>query len=575
MPLDALTIQALAAELAPQLEGAKIDKVQQPERDLILLSLRTRNGNRKLLLSAGVGSARLHFTRESIENPAEPPMFCMLLRKHLQGARIESLTQPDHERLLRLELESRDELGDSARKTLILELIGRSSNLILVGQDGRIIDCLRRMDYAGDELRRLQPGMIYRLPPRQDKRSIFDTDAETLRAMIRQADRSLPLDKWLLSQLAGLSPLLCRELALRCHDDYDLLPEELEQLLQSAEEGNARPTMLLEDGVPKDFSFTEIRQYGSRMENRSAESFSELLDSFYAQRERLERRRRRGHDLLRSVRTARDRVHRKLAARQEEFRRTESRDEVRKNAELLTANLYRLKKGDRELVCEDYYQESCPTVRIPLDPLKTPQQNAAAMFKEYNKLRAAAGHLSVLIAEGEAQLDYLNSVLDTVERAETEKDLIELRRELTETGYLKKQGKSKNDRLRPQAPLSYRSDDGFEILVGRNNLQNDELTTKIARRTDYWLHTQKVHGSHVIIRCEGAEPPERTLQQAASLAVYHSQGREGGKTTVDYTMVRCVKKPTGALPGKVIYTDYRSLTAVADPSLAERLIQKK
>ena len=575
MPLDALTIQALAAELAPQLEGAKIDKVQQPERDLILLSLRTKNGNRKLLLSAGVGSARLHFTHESIENPAEPPMFCMLLRKHLQGARIESLTQPEHERMLILDLESRDELGDSARKRLVLEMIGRSSNLILVGPDGRIIDCLRRMDYAGDELRRLQPGMIYRLPPRQDKRSVFDTDAETLGAMIRQADRSLPLDKWLLSQLAGLSPLLCRELALRCHDDYDRLTEELERLLQSAEEGSARPTMLLEDGVPKDFSFTEIRQYGSRMENRFAESFSGLLDSFYAQRERLERRRRRGHDLLRSVRTARDRVQRKLAARQEEFRRTESRDEVRKSAELLTANLYRLKKGDRELVCEDYYQESCPTVRIPLDPMKTPQQNAAAMFREYNKLRAAAGHLNVLIAEGEAQLDYLNSVLDTVERAETEKDLIELRRELTETGYLKKQGKPKNEKLRPQAPLSYRSDDGFEILVGRNNLQNDELTTKIARRTDYWLHTQKVHGSHVIIRCEGAEPPERTLQQAASLAVYHSQGREGGKTTVDYTMVRCVKKPSGALPGKVIYTDYRSLTAVADPSLAERLLRKQ
>lgn len=574
MPLDALTIRALAAELAPQLEGAKVDKVQQPERDLVLLSLRTKSGNRKLLLSAGVGRARMHFTEESFENPAEPPMFCMLLRKHLQGARIESLTQPDNERLLKLELESRDELGDSARKSLILEMIGRSSNLILVGPDGRIIDCLRRMDFAGDELRRLLPGMIYRLPPKQDKRSIFDIDAECFRAEGAAADPDVPVERWLLDRFSGLSPLLCRELGFRCRDDYGLLPEETERLLARSE-SDARPTVLLEDGVPKDFSFTEILQYGPKMENRRMDSFSELLDFFYAQKERLERRRRRGHELLRSVRTARDRVQRKLALQKEELRRTESRDEVRKTAELLTAYLYRLKKGDRELVCEDYYREGCPEVRIPLDPLKTPQQNAAALFKDYTKRRAAAEHLTILIAQGEAQLDYLNSVLDTVERAETEKDLIELRRELTETGYLKKQGRAKAEKLRPQAPLRYVSDDGYEILVGRNNIQNDELTTKTARRTDLWLHTQKVHGSHVIVRCEGGEPPARTLEQAASLAVWHSQAREGGKTPVDYTMVRNVRKPSGALPGKVIYTEYRTLSAVADPALAERLLQKK
>ena len=574
MPLDALTIRALAAELAPQLEGAKVDKVQQPERDLILLSLRTKSGNRKLLLSAGVGRARMHFTEESFENPAEPPMFCMLLRKHLQGARIESLTQPDNERLLRLELESRDELGDSARKSLVLEMIGRSSNLILVGPDGRIIDCLRRMDFAGDELRRLLPGMIYRLPPKQDKRSIFDIDAECFRSDAAAADPDVPVERWLLDRFSGLSPLLCRELGFRCRDDYGQLPEETVRLLARSE-SDARPTVLLEDGVPKDFSFTEILQYGPKMENSRMDSFSELLDFFYAQKERMERRRRRGHELLRSVRTARDRVQRKLALQKEELRRTESRDEVRKTAELLTANLYRLKKGDRELVCEDYYREGCPEVRIPLDPLKTPQQNAAALFKDYTKRRAAAEHLTVLIAQGEAQLDYLNSVLDTVERAETEKDLIELRRELTETGYLKKQGRAKAEKLRPQAPLRYVSDDGYEILVGRNNIQNDELTTKTARRTDLWLHTQKVHGSHVIVRCEGGEPPARTLEQAASLAVWHSQAREGGKTPVDYTMVRNVRKPSGALPGKVIYTEYRTLSTVADPALAERLLQKK
>ena len=572
MPLDALTLRALTAELAPALEGARIDKVQQPERELILLSVRGKNGAGKLLLSAGAGTARVHFTSLSMENPAEPPMFCMLLRKHLVGGRILSLTQPEGERMLRLTLESRDELGDSARKELIVEMIGRSSNLVLVGSDGRIVDCLRRMDYAGDELRCLQPGMIYRLPPKQEKLSVFDADKERRDRLIAQADPSAPLDSWLLSHLSGLSPLLCRELAYRCGGDRDKLPGEIDALLRELDAPH--PMLLLQDGVLKDFSFTGIRQYGAGMENRCEKSFSALLDTFYAQREREQSRRRRSHDLLRSVRTARDRLERKLAAQREELARTEKRDEIKKQAELLTANLYRLKKGDAELVCEDFFREGCPEVRIPLDPLKSPQQNAAALFRDYRKRRAAAEHLSVLIGRGEDQLDYLNSVLDGVERAESEKDLIDLRRELTETGFLKKQSRAKTAKLKPQPPIRYRSDDGLEILVGRNNLQNDELTTKLARRTDYWLHTQKLHGSHVIVRCEGCEPPERTLLQAAVLAVCHSEGRGGGKTSVDLTMVKNVRKPSGSLPGKVLYTDYRTIVAESDPALEQRLLIK-
>ena len=575
MPLDAICLQALTAELAPQLEGAKIEKVQQPERDLLLLSLRAKAGGGKLLIAAGTGNARVHFTAETVENPAEPPMFCMLLRKHLVGARILSVTQPAHERMLRFDLEARDEMGDAAGKALVVEMIGRSSNVILVGQDGRIIDCLRRMDYAGDELRRLLPGMLYRMPPAQDKRSIFELNADEILPLIESADRSVPVDRWLLNQFSGLSPLICRELAFRSGEDYNALAPELSRLTDRLKAQDFHPVMLLENGVPRDFSFMDIGQYGTRMDNRPCESFSWMLDAFYAQRERAERQRRRSHDLLRTVRTARDRLQRKLGLQREEFRRTESRDELRKQAELLTANLYRLKKGDRELRCEDYYLEDSPEIRIPLDPLKTPQQNAAAMYKEYNKRKAAAEHLRIFLTQGEQQLDYLESVLDQIERAEGEKDLAELRRELTETGYLKKQKKGKPEKIKAQGPLVYRSDDGFEILVGRNNLQNDELTTKTARRTDYWLHTQKVHGSHVVIRCEGEEPPERTIEQAASLAVYHSQGRDGGKIPVDVTMIRFVRKPSGALPGKVIYTDYHTLLAQADEALADRLRQKK
>ena len=571
MPLDAICIEGLARELRPLVEGGKIDKVQQPERDMLLLSLRGAQGNLRLLIAAGTGNARVHATRASFENPLEPPMFCMLLRKHLTGARIVSLTQPERERMLLFELDCRDELGDTARKQLIVEMIGRSSNVILVGADGRIIDCMRRADFGGDALRRMLPGMLYRLPPRQGKAPFFETDLQTRRAMALAADRTAPADKWLLNSFSGLSPLICRELSCRCGGDYELLPLQMDALEETVQAGDFAPTLLLRDGKPLDYSFMPIKQYGEQVTEESYVNFSELLDAFYTRRDKAEQQRRRGHELTRAVRTARDRLARKLVGQREDLKRTETREEVRKRAELITANLYRLKKGERSLVCEDYYSEGSPAVTILLDALKTPQQNAAALYKEYNKLKAAEQHLTVLIAEGERQLDYLESVLDQLERAESEKDLSDLRRELIETGFLKKPRGGKPERGRAQAPLRFVSDDGLEILVGRSNVQNDELTTRQARRTDYWLHTQRVHGSHVIVRCDGLEPPDRTLEQAASLAVYYSQGRGGGKTPVDYTMVRFVRKPSGALPGKVIYTDYRTVLAESDEALVERL----
>ena len=573
MPLDAIALHALRRELAPVLEGAKIDKVQQPERDLLLFSLRTNCGNKKLLIACGTGSARVHLTDLSRENPAEPPMFCMLLRKHLVGARITALRQPEMERMLVLELEGRDELGDPVSKNLAVELIGRSSNVVLVGTDGRIVDCLRRSDHAGGEQRALLPGLIYRLPPTQQKRSFWDSDEASRRAVLEKADPAQPPERFLLDSFAGLSPLVCRELAFRSGGGYQTLPEQLDALHECVENGEFQPVMLLDtdSGKPLDFSFMPIRQYGPAATARVFASFSELLDAFYERREREEHRRRHSHELQRRVKTVRDRLERKLAAQRIELARTLERDTIRKQAELLTANLYRVKKGQTALSCEDYYEPGCPTVTITLDPLKTPQQNAAAMFREYNKLKNAQSHLTGLIEQGEAQLYYLNSVLDEIERAEGEKELAELRCELAETGYLKTQKKGKSAKAKALPPLRYRSDDGFEILVGRNNLQNDELTTKLGRRTDYWLHTQKVHGSHVIVRCEGMEPSELSLAQAASLAAYHSQGRGGGKLAVDYTMLRNVKKPVGALPGKVVYTDYRTIVAEPDEALAERL----
>lgn len=571
MPLDAVTVSALAKELNERLEGGRIDKVQQPERDMLLLSLRAKGENLRLVIAAGTGNARAGITRGSFENPAEPPMFCMLMRKHLVGARILSVTQPEYERMLIFTLDTHDELGVQSEKKLAVELIGRSANAVLIGADGRIIDCMRRMDFAGDALRRMLPGMIYRLPPKQEKPVFFALDPAQRRALIAAADKTVPVDKWLMDSFSALSPLICRELAYRCNNDYVNLPDACDALCEAVAAGELAPWLISIDGKPKDFSFMAISQYGPAAQLERYDSFSEMLDAFYTRRDRAEQQRRRSHDLIKTVRTLRDRQQRKLAAQCEELRRTEGREDIRHQAELVTANIYRLRRGDRSLECEDYYDPACPVVHIELDPLKTPQQNAAALYKEYNKLKAAEQHLTVLTREGERQLDYLNSVLDELERAETDRDLSDIRRELTETGYIRARKGGKAERVKPQSPLKFVSDDGLEILAGRSNAQNDELTLKLARRTDYWLHTQRVHGSHVIIRCEGEEPPPRTLEQAAGIAAYYSQARGAGKVQVDYTMVRNVRKPSGALPGKVVYTDHKTMLAESDGALAERL----
>ena len=571
MPLDAICLSALTKELSEKLAGAKIDKIQQPERDMILLALRGRGENLRLLIAAGTGNARVHLTKSAFENPAEPPMFCMLLRKHLVGARILSVSQPKYERVLKLELETRDELGVEGHKTLIAELIGRSANLILVDAEGRILDCLRRMDYGGDAERRMLPGMFYRDVPPQTKPALLETEPETVRAMIENADKTRPIDKWLLESFAGLSPLVCRELSFRCGGDWTLLPVLLDAFIESVRAGELRPYLYFDGKKPADFSFMRLKQYGDALRCEEADSFSDMLDRFYTGRDKLEQQRRRGHELLKTVRTVRDRQQRKLNARYEELKKSEDREGVRKTAELITANLYRLKKGDSVLRCQDYYDPDCPEIEIRLDPLKTPQQNAAAMFKDYNKRKAAAEHLTTLIADGEAQLDYLNSVLELIGAAESEKDLADLRRELVDTGYIKASAGKKREKVKSQAPLRFVSSDGREILVGRSNLQNDELTTKLGRRTDYWLHTQKIHGSHVLIRCEGELPSDKCIEEAAVIAAYYSQGRGGGKIPVDYTMLRFVRKPSGALPGKVIYTDYKTILVDSDEELVNKL----
>ena len=583
MPLDSVFLSGLTRELSNRLIGARIDKIQQPERDLLLLSVRTSEGNERLLIHGGVGSARVHFTQGRFENPLSPPMFCMLLRKHLTGARIVSLQQPPDERLLRMKMEARDEMGAQTKRTLVVEMMGRQSNVILTDQDDLILDCMRRVDPSMSEIRPLLPGMRYRLPPRQEKPDLFQMDSAEISNKLDSVEAGAALDSWLLRSFSGLSPLICREVCYRAFGDASprfavveesiktALLHQLTALSELVSNGDLTPCLLLDGAHPKDFSYLPIRQYASQLVCETSDSFSALLDQFYLQRDRVEAMRRRSQSLTKTVKNLRDRTARKLSLQQEELRRSENRESMRRKADLITANLYRIRKGDRILCAEDFYDPALPQVEIPLDPLKTPQQNAASLYKQYQKAKTAESHLVGLIEEGEKTLHYLNSVLDEISRAEGEQDLAVIRAELQDAGILKKEKVSKKGKLKPRETLCFVSSTGYEILVGRSNAQNDELTHKIARRTDYWLHVQKIHGSHVIIRAMDQTPDDETIAQAASLAVYYSQARDGGKTPVDYTMVRNVKKPSGALPGMVLYTSYQTILAQSDEALVRSL----
>lgn len=572
MPLDALCLTAVAAELRRSLVGGKIDKLYQPARDQLLLYIRGQGENVRLLLSAAPGHPRAHLTTLSRENPGTPPMFCMLLRKHLLGGRILSLDQPPMERILDFKLETIDELGDRVERHLILEAMGRSANLILLDGAGRIIDCIRRVegDLASGR-RQVLPGLFYRPPEPPDKQNPLALDGSALRqALSNPTGREA--DSLLLDTFTGLSPLVARELAFRAGDSGEQLAQELEKLLDAVRREDFTPCVLVRDGKPVDFSFRPILQYGPETELQERESFSALLDSFYEEREQSERVRQRGQDLVQAVKRACDRTRRKLVNQEKELAATLDRERKRELGDILTSNLHAMEKGMKLLRTMDYYDPECREVDIPLDPLLTPQQNAAKYYKEYNKAKTAQDVLTIQLEKGRAELAYLESVLENLRLAEGERDLQEIRQELTETGYLRRQSKAKERSKKVSGkPMEFRSTAGLRISVGKNNNQNDLLTTKMAYKSDIWLHTQKIHGSHVILWLEGGEADLQSLTEAAQLAAWFSQGREGSRVPVDYTPVKYVKKPAGARPGMVVYTTYQTALVDPDPELAKRL----
>lgn len=580
MALDGIMLHHTANELSQLLVGGKIEKIQQPSRDELIITFHS-NGTKKMLICIRADCPRVGITKSQLENPAQPPMYCMLLRKRLGHGKLIKVEQLGTDRVLRLSFECFGELGDKETLRMYIEIMGRCSNSILTDENDKIIDAQRRVDGSMSMTRLVLPGLTYTPPPSQGKLSVLENASEVIaEAIVSQGD--VPLNKAIMSKLDGVSPIVARELAFkscgetdkRCSllqlSEINSLKVELENFSRDVKSGVSTPVMLMDNGAPKDISFMHLTQYGEGASFVEFESFSELLDAFYAERNKAAGMKVRSADILRLLTTACDRTARTLTKRRAELENAKGREHLKLCGDLLNANIYRLKKGDLFAELENYYSEDYEAVRIELDPRLTPAQNAQRYYKEYRKLQTAEEHLLPLIAAGERELLYLDSVFDELSRAETNAELNEIRQELIHEGYIKRKQKDKQ-KSASLAPLKFRSEDGYEILCGRNNRQNEQLTHRDAERGDLWLHASKQPGSHVIIRCDDAEPSPLAIEQAAVIAAVHSKGEGSGLVAVDYTLVRKVSRHPSGRPGMVLYTEYKTLFVHPDAELVAKL----
>lgn len=568
MALDGIFLRHIKNEIEGEALGARVSQIYQPNREELIFSLRTFSGNKKLLLSARANSPRINFCVNTPENPAQPPMFCMLLRKRIGGGKLVSVRQNDCDRVIMLDFECVNELGDTVMITVVCEIMGMYSNIIIVDSNGVIIDSLKRVDLTMSSKRLVLPNIKYELPEPQDKLNILTCEAGVIADRIKNLDGEMPLNKAVLRVVQGVSPIVCRELEYRVLEGatnriegvlLDKLTDELERLKNITAECNGKPYVVYrEDGKPMDFCFMPIEQYSGFAKVEMAESFSELLDSYYETRDSRERMKVKTQSLTKLLTNTIERIARKISKQQAELDRCRNRENLRICGDLLQANLYRIQRGAEYADVENYYDEQNAVLRIKLNPAISPAANAQKYYKDYQKAKNAEIMLSEQLEKGRAELDYIESVLDVCQRAKTEKELAQIREELTEQGYLhSNRNKSKKQTALP--PLEFTSSDGFKILVGRNNKQNDKLTLKTAAKNDMWLHTKDIHGSHTIILGEGKEITEQAIFEAACLAAYHSKAQNSSQVPVDYTLVRYVSKPSGAKPGMVIYVNNKTI----------------
>ena len=579
MAFDAFLLTAVLSEIREKTAGGRVEKIHQPSRDTVILLLKGPEGRQKLLFAMNPTAPRIHLTEANPENPAEPPMFCMLLRKHLSGARLSGVAQIPMERWAEFTFDCIDEMGDQVQKRLIAELMGRTCNLYLLGPDGRIIDCLRRVGLDETAKRPALPGMYYQNPTPIEKAN--PTGFSDFEALLTAPGADVLADR-LMDSFGGLSPLICREAALFAAGETDARVEGMdtaqvsEKLALFFREHLEHPAPYLytaPDGTPKQFAFCPIRQYGgcTRMD-----SFTALLDGFYTVRDRKDAMRQKSQSVRKTVQNLCTRLTRKLAIQEKECLESMDRERLRQLGDILTANLHRIQKGQTTVTVQDFYDENMADIEVSLSPILSPQQNAAKFYKDYARMKTAEKELTRQIEIGQGELTYLQSVLEELNRADTEAELEEIRQELQAGGYLKADTGKRKIKTGKVPPMRFVSTDGYPIYVGRNNRQNDELTFQAARKDDIWLHASKVHGSHVIISCNGTTPPDDTITQAAQLAAYYAETGGGQNIPVDVTPVKMVKKTPDRKPGMVIYHSHRTVIAnpypdiVVDPLNAEK-----
>ncbi|MDO4301755.1 MAG: NFACT RNA binding domain-containing protein [Clostridia bacterium] len=565
MAFDGITISALISEIKDKIIGGRIDKIYQPESDEIILSIRSFGKAYKLLLTANPSNPKFHFTNESKNNPLNPPLFCMVMRKHLQSGKILSIHQPNFDRIINIYVESMNEMGDYSVKKLILEIMGRHSNLILTDENNIVLDCIKHISHDKSSVREVLPGIEYIMPPSQDKINTIELNHENFYNVFNNS-LNKKAQAMIYQNYTGISPVIASEICNRAGIDasnfcetfnpknIDDLYNSFNSIVDDIKSERFDPLLITNDsGKIVDFSPISMTQFAG-FDIKNYDSMSELVEDFYRTRDFTYRINQKTQDLKKLISQNIERCVRKKEIQTKTLKDIENRDELRLFGELITANIYSIKKGMTTVNLPNFYSENYETVAIPLDGNKTPSENAQKYFKAYNKAKRTFDALQEQIVSNDEELEYLEGVLTSVGNCTDEQDIKEIRQELRENGYIKKtKGNKSKTSQKKSKPLHYISSDGYDIYVGKNNFQNDELTLKFAKPRDMWFHTKNIPGSHVIVVYKGEEYPNSTLTEAAEIAAYYSKAQGSSMVAVDYTEKRNVKKPNGAKPGMVIY----------------------
>lgn len=580
MAFDGIVVGCLAKELSGLLAGGRIDKIYMPDRDSVIIAVRSLGKNYRLFLSSNPSMPRISLTEQTREYPANPPMFCMLLRKHLTGGRLLSVSQPGAERMVEFVFETRNELGDIVSRKLVVELMGRHSNIILVDDADKVLDCTRWVDASVSSVRTVLPGITYQPPPPQNKLSPYAAQEDDIKDIIMSCPTDRKMDGFILEKIAGFSPLLAREPVFRAigntmafageltNEMKRFVAEKLWEIILKIKGGEYTPGLVLdENGNAFDFSAIEIKQ----LTFKRVDIISTLLDSFYIDRELRGRMSQQSGDIMKIVTNLLERYARKAAILHEDIKKAEKKDKYRLYGDIITANIYKIKKGDRILRAENFYSENAEMIEIPLETELSPSENAQRYYQRYNKLKNTAVYAAEQLEKTMADIEYLRSVQMSLENCDNLKELSEIKSELVSEGYIKRGKSNGKQKEKVASPDKFISSDGFEILVGKNNRQNDYLTLKLASGNDIWFHTKTIPGSHTVVISGGKKVPDSTLTEAAILAAYYSKARGSANVAVDYTKVKNVKKPAGAKAGMVIYVDYQTAYVTPDEEKVKEL----